>query len=70
MKEILRTTDAVLLSFTQHVLAEAGVEAIVLDSHMSIMEGSLGVLPRRLMVAEEDFPRARAALAAAGHPEA
>ena len=43
MKEILRTTDAVLLSFAQHVLVEAGIESVVLDTHMSIMEGSIGV---------------------------
>jgi Putative prokaryotic signal transducing protein len=70
MKEILRTTDVVLLSFVQHVLAEAGIRCAVFDDNMSIMEGSLGVLPRRLMVAAEDFTRARAALAQAGYPKA
>jgi hypothetical protein len=67
MKEILRTTDVVLLSFAQHVLAEAGVESVVLDSHMSITEGSIGVLvPRRLIVVDGDFARAQSALAEAG----
>ena len=67
MQEVLRTTDAVLLSFAQHVLAEAGLESVILDTHMSIMEGSIGVLvPRRLTVATDDFARARAALIEAG----
>ena len=65
MKEILRTNDPVYLSFAQTVLAEAGIEALIFDTHMSVMEGSLGVLPRRLMVADEDLSRARAILAAA-----
>jgi hypothetical protein len=68
MKEILRTTDVVLLSFAQHVLAEAGIQSAVFDSNMSIAEGSIGVLiPRRLMVAEDgNFTRAQSALAEAG----
>ncbi|MGQ0741481.1 MAG: putative signal transducing protein [Alphaproteobacteria bacterium] len=66
MKEILRTTDAVLLSFAQHVLAEAGIECVVFDTHMSIMDGSIGALPRRLMVADDDAERARTALIRAG----
>jgi hypothetical protein len=65
MKELLRTNNAVYLSFAQIVLAEAGIEALVFDTHMSIMEGSLGVLPRRLMVADDDLSRAKAVLAAA-----
>jgi hypothetical protein len=68
MKELLRTNNAVYLSFAQLVLAEAGIDALIFDTHMSIMEGSLGVLPRRLMVADEDLSRARAVLAAAEPP--
>jgi hypothetical protein len=70
MKELLRTNDAVYLSFAQIVLAEAGIGALIFDTHMSIMEGSLGVLPRRLMVADEDLLRAQAVLAAAEPPAA
>ncbi len=58
MKELLRTNNFVYLSFAQAVLKDAGVEFMVFDSHMSVMEGSLGVLPRRLMVADDEF-RAR-----------
>ncbi len=65
MKEILRTNNVVYLSFAQVVLAEAGIESLIFDVHMSIMEGSLGVLPRRLMVTDEDESRARYVLATA-----
>ena len=70
MKEILRTNNPVYLSFAQTVLAEAGIEALIFDTHMSVMEGSLWVLPRRLMVADENLSRARAILAAAEPPPA
>jgi hypothetical protein len=65
MKELLRTNNFVYLSFAQAVLKDAGVDVLVFDSHMSVMEGSLGVLPRRLMVADEDFARAKRILAEA-----
>jgi hypothetical protein len=58
MKEVLRTNDLVLLSYATHVLAEAGIEVHVFDAHMSAVEGSIGVFPRRLMVHEEDLDRA------------
>jgi hypothetical protein len=67
MQEVLRTTDVVLLSFAQHVLAEADIASVVLDTHMSITEGSIGVLiPRRLMVADDDLAKARRLLIQAG----
>jgi hypothetical protein len=65
MKELLRSNDAVYLSFAQLVLREAGIDVLVFDTHMSIMEGSLGVLPRRLMVADDDLVRAKEVLASA-----
>jgi hypothetical protein len=58
MKEVLRTNDLVLLSYATHVLAEAGIEAVVFDAHMSAVEGSIGAFPRRLMVQDEDINRA------------
>jgi hypothetical protein len=65
MKELVRTNDAVRLSWLQAVLAEAGIECLVLDNHTSIIEGSIGAIPRRLMVADADHFRASAALRAA-----
>ncbi|GAK45059.1 conserved protein [Tepidicaulis marinus] len=58
MKEILRTTDPVLLSALDDALRQAGIEPLQFDTHMSIVEGSLGVLPRRMMVADEDAAQA------------
>ncbi len=66
MRELVRTNDLVKLSWLQALLADAGIEAIVLDVHTSVIEGSIGAIPRRLAVTEEDFPRARRVLEAAG----
>ncbi len=65
MKEILRTNDVVLLSFATALLRDAGMVPVVLDTHTSIMEGSIGAIPRRLMVADTDCDSARALLDAA-----
>src|SRR6516164_1149587 len=66
MKELLRTNNAVRLSWLQALLRDSEIESLVLDHHTSLVEGSIGAIPRRLMVAERDFSRARALLAAAG----
>ena len=66
MKELLRTNDIVKLSWLQALLADAAVETLVLDLHTSIVEGSIGILPRRLMVSDEDYLRARQVLRDAG----
>jgi hypothetical protein len=55
MRDVLKTNDPVLLDFAQVLLADAGIKAVVFDGHMSVMDGSLGILPRRLMVADDDF---------------
>ena len=65
MRDVLKTNDAVLLNFAEVVLADAGIESVVFDAHMSVMDGSLGILPRRLMVTESDYERAKSILAAA-----
>jgi len=66
MKELLRTNDAVRLSWVQALLRDSGIESLVLDHHTSLVEGSIGAIPRRLMVTERDHRRARAVLDAAG----
>ncbi len=58
MKELLRSNDLVYLSFVSHVLDEAGIDYLVLDGHMSAVEGSIGAIPRRLAVPEREFDRA------------
>ena len=62
MRELLRTNDVVKLSWLTSLLADAGIEAVVLDTNTSILEGSIGVLPRRLMPSEEDLERDRGIL--------
>lgn len=66
MKELLRTNDAVFLSWARALLGSAAVETFVLDGHMSVLEGSAGAIPRRVMVADADHRRARALLEEAG----
>ena len=56
----------VLISFVESLLSDAGIERLVLDQNMSIMEGSLGVLPRRILVPGERIAEARDILRAAG----
>lgn len=66
MVELLRTNDAVTISFVEALLAEAGIAHLVVDQNMSIMEGSLGVLPRRILVEQAALERARQLLKEAG----
>ena len=57
MIELMRTNDLVLISRVEAILDEAGLDFFIADQHMSAMEGSLGFLPRRVLVADEDAPR-------------
>lgn len=62
MRELIRSGDPVRLSFLTALLADAGIDSFILDTHASIMQGSLGILPQRLMVADDDLATARAVL--------
>jgi len=66
MEELLRTNDLVLISFVEALLREAGIQLWVADQNMSIIEGSLGVLPRRVMVPADDIVQARRLMVDAG----
>lgn len=66
MRELLRTNDVVLISAVEALLDSAGIDHLVLDQHMSVLEGSIGLLPRRLLVEDAVFVRARALLNEAG----
>jgi hypothetical protein len=66
MLELLRTNDLVLISAVRAILAEDRIRVFVADEHMSALEGSLGFLPRRVLVDRRDLPRARRMLIAAG----
>ena len=59
MKELIRTNDPVFLSWLQAALSDAGIEAMVFDQYTSAIEGSIGALPRRVMVLEDDLARAQ-----------
>jgi len=65
MRDILKTNDPVTLNFAEALLAEAKIHSVVFDGHMSVMDGSIGILPRRLMVGAGDYERARTLLSAA-----
>jgi hypothetical protein len=62
VKTILKTNDPVLLSFAKSLLDDAGIGAAIFDDAMSVMDGSLGILPRRLVVSDEEEAAARALL--------
>jgi len=62
MKELTRSNDVVFLSWARAFLADAGIETMVLDNYTSVIEGSIGAIPRRLMVADRDHERAKALL--------
>lgn len=63
MKELLRTNDAVVISFVESLLKDAGIECLVADQNMSVLDGSIGILPRRVLVLEDDLEEARRILA-------
>ena len=66
MKELIRTNDAVIISFVESLMKDAGIGCLVADRNMSVLDGSIGVLPRRVMVLEEDMGAARRILVDAG----
>lgn len=66
MRELLKTNDAVLLSYAEALLRDANIESLVLDRNMSVMEGSLGILPRRLLIDETRWDEACRLLTDAG----
>ena len=66
MREIVRTNDTVLVSAVAALLDGAHIPHVVLDQNMSVLEGSLGILPRRLLVSDEHVEAARQLLREAG----
>ena len=66
MRELLNTNDAVLISYATALLRDAGIRHTLFDGNMSVVEGSIGVLPRRLMVAPEQYDDAHALMHDAG----
>ncbi len=66
MKLLVRANNAVLLNFVMTLLRDEGLEPIMFDQHASLVDGSPGVIPRRVMIADEDEPAARRLLTEAG----
>jgi hypothetical protein len=66
VRELVRTNDAVLVSAIEALLDGAGIEHLVLDRNMSVLEGSIGILPRRILVPDEHLSHARRLLQDAG----
>jgi hypothetical protein len=66
LRELIRTNDAVLVSAVEALLSGAAIRYQVADQNMSVLEGSIGILPRRVLVAEEDAVAARRLLNDAG----
>jgi hypothetical protein len=66
MIELLRSNDPVVLSFAEALLKEAAIAHQIVDGNMSIAEGSLGILPRRILVVQDNLDIARRILSEAG----
>jgi hypothetical protein len=66
MRELVRTTDAVLISAIEALLNSARIKHLVVDQNMSVLEGSIGIFPRRILVGEDELNMARRLLEDSG----
>jgi hypothetical protein len=66
MRAIVTSNDPVRLSFLLALLRDAGITCVMFDANASIMEGSIGAIPRRIMVADDEETQARRVLREAG----
>jgi hypothetical protein len=66
MKELLRTNDLVLLTYIVSLLRDANISSMIADGQMSAVEGSIGAIPRRLLVAVDDHESAQSIMIEAG----
>lgn len=66
MRELVRTNDAVVISAIEALLRSARITHIVADQNMSVLEGSIGIFPRRILVEESELAAARRLLTEAG----
>ena len=62
MKELLRTNDPTIIAFASALLDSEGITFFEFDVNMSVLEGSIGIMPRRLMVADRDLFMAEAVM--------
>ena len=66
MRELVRTNDAVLISAIEALLKAAHIVHMIVDQNMSVLEGSIGIFPRRILVGDDQVAAARRLLADAG----
>jgi hypothetical protein len=66
MRELVRTNDAVMISAIEALLKGANIGHMVVDQNMSVLEGSIGIFPRRILVEEDQLAAARRLLTEAG----
>lgn len=66
MKELLSTNNIVTISFVESLLEDADIDFIILDQNMSILEGSIGIIPKRIMVTDDAHDEAKQLLHDAG----
>ena len=59
MEELLRTNDITVIAYANAILAGSGIDVSELDVNISVLEGSIGILPRRLMVRSDDLIKAQ-----------
>jgi len=62
LRDVLRTNDPVELSLAVALLRDAAIEHAVMDTNISVLEGTIGIFPLRLMVLDEDYEEARGLL--------
>jgi Putative prokaryotic signal transducing protein len=67
MRELVRTNDAVLISAIEALLKAAHIGHVVVDQNMSVLEGSIGIFPRRILVDTDEVAAARRLLTEAGY---
>jgi hypothetical protein len=66
MRELVRTNDAVVISAIEALLKGAHITHMVVDQNMSVLEGSIGIFPRRILVDDDEIESARELLEDAG----
>ena len=66
MRELVRTNDAVTISAIEALLKGAHIHHMVVDQNISVLEGSIGIFPRRILVGEDQLNAARTLLESAG----
>jgi hypothetical protein len=59
MKQLLRSNDPTIMAFAKALLSGEGIACFEMDVNMSVLEGGIGIFPRRMLVREDDLERAK-----------